>query len=359
MKRLFYTLALGLFAFQATAQTLLDVHLPSIGDKMYLGNDTLRRPFSMGGAGGSQTWNFTVNQLTMDSIVAVDPNSTPNGAQFSTSNIAMQIGANYLYAKKSSAGLEEIGFYGDPGFGVEMALNYEPNPMMRIQTPSSVTSSFTDNVRVVMYFAGSDIGLPVDSVKIVHKVNRTSNIDASGTLTYLGTTFNGTLRQHLTDYTQDSITIKIDLGFGPMWVLPSAVGQPFDDVRDTTHTYNWYQPGVEKFPVFTIEYGAAQDTAESISFKYNQQSSRENKNGILSTVYPNPANNQTTISLQTNPGTVQIQLFNMVGQKMQAPFKQMDNQIEIQTKDLESGVYFYQIVSEGKAVSQGRFVVSH
>ena len=83
--------------------------------------------------------------------------------------------------------------------------------------------------------------------------------------------------------------------------------------------------------------------------------------GIHVTAFPNPANDLASFSIQgsKNPN-LSIILFDIAGNKVrEAKMNEVTGLMNLETADLPSGVYFYRLLENDKAVQTQRLVVSH
>ena len=82
---------------------------------------------------------------------------------------------------------------------------------------------------------------------------------------------------------------------------------------------------------------------------------------IISNAYPNPADGYTGITYNLNSARdAKLVLFNLLGSTVKE-FKLTDRQntLVISTADLQSGVYYYTLIADGKSISSRKLVVSH
>ena len=76
--------------------------------------------------------------------------------------------------------------------------------------------------------------------------------------------------------------------------------------------------------------------------------------------YPNPTTNKLTInySIDGNTANAKLGVFDIVGKNVKSyPLAGDKNQLTIDVSDLNSGVYFYSIMVEGKAIKTERVIV--
>jgi hypothetical protein len=77
--------------------------------------------------------------------------------------------------------------------------------------------------------------------------------------------------------------------------------------------------------------------------------------------YPNPTNNSLNISLNSTSNTIkEIKITNILGTVVKSQsLGKLENSVVIKTEDLEDGVYFVSVVSNGKIENTKRLVVKH
>ncbi|NPD45918.1 MULTISPECIES: T9SS type A sorting domain-containing protein [unclassified Lentimicrobium] len=90
----------------------------------------------------------------------------------------------------------------------------------------------------------------------------------------------------------------------------------------------------------------------SVQFKTTNQ----NMMSKLATAYPNPCNESFSIHLNTD-SKVEVKIYNTVGQMVETYYSTVSNQeLQINTRNLRGGLYFYQINYQSKSV-QGSITV--
>ena len=269
--RLIYALLVSLIMlFDAKAQITVDsVDMPSIGDTIIMGVDTMPSISSVGGP-GMQTWDFTSLQIhNFDSTLYVDPASTTNGSGFPGSNLAIS-GPTVSYQTLSSSAIITDGYAGtDPfGQGLDVLVAFSPAQTL-LELPATDGSSFTGTYGFDASISTAPLGLPVDdvdSVRLVHNSNISSIIDAYGTTMLPGGDYN-TVRQLYTEASVDSIYVYCSNPTGCPVLLPpnlpygwSFLSPLFTDlllgvpnpIVDTIYTYRWFTNG-EDLPVVWAE----------------------------------------------------------------------------------------------------------
>lgn len=78
--------------------------------------------------------------------------------------------------------------------------------------------------------------------------------------------------------------------------------------------------------------------------------------------YPNPANDYAEIDYQISGsiGSAKISLYNILGANVaEYDLDRNDRQLRIQTREIPTGVYFYQLLLEGKKVATKKLLIRH
>ncbi len=78
--------------------------------------------------------------------------------------------------------------------------------------------------------------------------------------------------------------------------------------------------------------------------------------------YPNPANDYAEIDYQISGsvGSAKISLYNILGANVaEYDLDKNDRQLRIQTREIPTGVYFYQLLLEGKKVATKKLLIRH
>ena len=249
--------------------TLTSPDYAIVGDSIISGVDTVPMGVNVGGT-GAQTWDFTSLQLNLlDTVIFVDPSTTPSGTDFPSSNLAYG-SASVYYQTSSAPNVVVDGLAGEDPFGAGLTIVSQYSPVQTVmEWPSTDGSMFIDTSGYDDTVSTAPLGLPVpdiDSLRMVHHSYATSVIDAYGNIDIPGGTY-ATIRQLYTENTIDSIFVLCTnpagcfvfvatLPFG--WsLLPSAVlallaPNATNPIVDTTYTYKWWANG-EDLPVAELE----------------------------------------------------------------------------------------------------------
>lgn len=82
----------------------------------------------------------------------------------------------------------------------------------------------------------------------------------------------------------------------------------------------------------------------------------------ISNIYPNPANDQAELDFVTSPSLREARLiiYNVLGSQMQdTPLNKSERKIRINTREMPTGLYFYQLSVDGKKVATKKMLVRH
>ena len=82
----------------------------------------------------------------------------------------------------------------------------------------------------------------------------------------------------------------------------------------------------------------------------------------VSNIYPNPASEYAEIDYTISPDLRDAKLivYNVLGSQMaEYPLVKNDNKLRINTREMSTGLYFYQLALEGKKVATKKMLVRH
>jgi len=252
----------------STAQiTITQVDFISIGDTIINAYDTIPPVGLSVGGTGSQTWDFTSLQIDyLDTTAYVDPSTTTNGSDFPSSNLSGEAGGFSTYFTSTASSVTFDGIAGDLfGNSNIMSVVYNP-PQVAMVFPTTNGTNYQDTTAFDFRFAGSQIGVAVDSISNKHTGYLTSTIDAYGTIITPAGTF-PVLRQYTMEILIDTIFIQSAIFTGGQWVMPDSATLGFPNPTiDTTYNYSWLANG-ENYPVVEMETDAPGGNVISANFK--------------------------------------------------------------------------------------------
>lgn len=79
---------------------------------------------------------------------------------------------------------------------------------------------------------------------------------------------------------------------------------------------------------------------------------------ITYSVYPNPASTQLNIQLSTGGNTVQLKIYNIMGELVERAAL-VEGQNTIAVSDLTNGIYFYSIIKNNEIVETKKLIIRH
>lgn len=353
-KNLLITASLLFGAVVSNAQitlTTADVAAPI--KVIYQANDTLPSPtLSVGTSGISQTWNMSMlGTSTYDTLTFVSAAWGPEAASFPSANLAVKQGWQdfYAYAVSNSSTLSIVGAGGtaDFGGGPVNVKQYNSPAEILMNFPATYLNGFTNNY--VSTTPAINPGIAgVDSARVKSDIKKTVSIDAWGSLTTPLGTFN-VLRTMETVVRYDTTDIY---AFGLWNPFP---GTPLI-AADSTTGYTWWANGVG-FPLVTIRLDSLGGKKE-VTWLMALPAVGVNEYTAIAdvNVYPNPAQNEITFSLESSVAT--IQLFDIAG-------RVIDNVavsgtiVSVNTSAYANGVYSYALVGKDNAIlNRGKFTIA-
>ncbi len=247
MSRIFTTLFLMSFAI-VRAQTPLtlvsaDMPVPPFNNRVFTDN-ALPAGFNIGQSGANRVWNYaTLQPRTSDTVLvqtlsAAQQTAFPSGdARTTLDNI------NYLVSNTTPTVLEYVGVDGNLQ-GITATVPFSPTSK-QLQFPCTYNVNFSGTTGLQVEFPGSQVGQPVDRVRVTITTNYSDTIDGWGKLVTPTGAYKA-LRKVRKETTTTRVEIKL-LSFSP-W--SNAPGYP---QTATTTAHSWLARET-KGPVLTLGY---------------------------------------------------------------------------------------------------------
>jgi hypothetical protein len=209
--------------------------------------DSTTATVSPGPAGANQSWVFTFSDDGNAQAVFKNPSQTQFAAQFTESNLAMEISGLTFYFDVSDAALK---IWGGSGTVANLPPNYLKNnkAVRGLIFPATYGDVVRDTGHFRVRLRASDIDpqlalLNIDSLMWKRRTIRVSEMDGWGRLSINCGNFPDVLRERRIEYHFDTLYTKaIPIPFvnpNPQWQLANIPGIP-PTGRDTTHTYAWW-----------------------------------------------------------------------------------------------------------------------
>lgn len=315
--------------------TVLSLSLNTVSQVTINGNDVNPTPgdnfseftcnyVSPGSAGANQTWNFS-NLTSTGNQTSNVSSSSSNGA-----NIVVNYSGGTNIHYKTDASSQEIKYITTNNSST--IFNYS-NGEKTLQFPLSLNTTYTDNFRATF----STNGFP--------SVRSGSNVliaDGYGTLILPGQTLTDVVRTKLTQQYADTISLS---------------GSPYI-INYSSEVYYWYKAGY-KAPVLSLTaITALNQTTYGGSYTSNTNigiQKIENINKI--TVLGNPFSENLTFSIEAKKNqSVKYELVSITGEIVytsnQANLITGNNNININTSNIEKGIYALKVSNNNNAITK-------
>ncbi|MBB4079871.1 hypothetical protein GGR28_002498 [Lewinella aquimaris] len=377
MLKIFTHLLLLFGTMSAFAQvTLTNAYFPAAGDTLHYGVADSTFSVDLLTAGAARQWDFGTQSAasTRTRVVEMASDTT-----FTDATLAVEIdGTTTGFYRVTESVYELIGVRGSlqlfPGY--RFAAPVSPGRAIR-RAPlnygdqfSSITSNVLtvprDSIPDEAFQLVGDALNNVDSIRITSVSNRIDEVDAYGTLTLNGQTYE-VLRERRTETVNTTIEVKtgflsyIDVTALVRAQVPETAN--FFGSQDPTTTY-YFWSNSEKESVATVttdESGTPTgmtfirgDATNSVGGPYLAQAQVK--------VYPNPARGRTTFEVEgLDPGNYTLTLTNVLGRKISAThFRPSGNQavVPLDVSGLPRGAYLYSLTNErGRILTTRRLLV--
>lgn len=111
-----------------------------------------------------------------------------------------------------------------------------------------------------------------------------------------------------------------------------------------------------------INNSTKKSTVASVNYSESNDAGFKNDKISISNIYPNPANDYATLEYKfvSNVKSASVNIYNVLGTEIaQLPLDKQDESIKIATRNLDNGVYLYQVVIDNKKVLTKKLIVRH
>jgi len=290
-----------------------------------------------GPAGANQTWNFsTAVAGTKDTVTFGSPVGTPYASQFPNATVHASADSVHIYFVKTATAM----FIDGSAASFIGVADMNPNEQM-IAFPSTMGTTFT-NTSSYQFTYPTGLSAPApDSTRIVFTKTKTAIVDAWGSVTTPGGTFNS-IRVKSIGYTVDSSFAHFPL---TGWTFGS-------ESYDTSYTYDWWAKD-ESYPVVSMD---SSSFGTFFSFLLPIVNDIKQVNKLHATIYPNPAKNLLYISTQS--AKISMVIYDLKGSVIREQ-KNLNGSTAVNVGDLTAGMYLYSITDNEGKTARGRFNVSH
>lgn len=340
MKKIYIALLL-LFPFITKGQTITQADLPIDGTTFITAIDTSYHG-TCGSQGQNQTWDFSMLVASsQDTSAFINAAGTLYESSFPSSNTAAYAVFNDTYSYYTN---DATGFYYDGSIGLGGLIQVIP-PILFVPVPFSFGDQRAHVSR--LQFDTSYFDTTTVNLRIVRYSDCFYKVDATGTLTLPGGTYQNVLRVKLSETAYD--TVYMDMGAGNY--------APISDSQTLITEFRYFTTGspTNSNYLLGITGDSLGTTASQSEFLFDPNSNvpvlNADKNDVK--VFPNPAFN--TLNFKNIIANANIRIFDNYGKLV------MNSNGDIRSINvgtLPNGVYFYEVESKGK-VDKGSFVIQH
>lgn len=356
-----------------TAQiTITNAVFPVVGDTLHyiFGNQpgAINQVFTP--PGGGQQWNLSNLQPTQTwNQIMQNPATGSAQASFPGANILYNPlnSASQVYLQVTGTQVLDMGYFGLDELGLGLNLLFDNRPDLEESwAPVNFFDIHQSTANVLSAF-DAPIAPPIllnlvptaDSFRIRVTYQRISAVDAFGTMTIPGGTFD-VLRKKRTEYKSMAVDVKVaPLG----WIDISTIGgqQILPLGTDTITTFHFLND-VSREAIAICTLNTAQNVVTGVQYKAMNTTATfaPTLNGALFT-YPNPVHNTLYVHFTNDAGaTFQIRLINAQGhpvleQTVEA-VTATENGISIPLVHLAPGIYALMLQRNGVTVGRARVV---
>lgn len=372
MKKLIPFTVLGLLSVSTQAQIIItDADFPVVGTSLNFGSDDIvPAGLNLGTASSTpQTWDFSALETdTLFSTGFYDPTATQGGADFPTSDLAVDQFGGYAFADVTTDDVQILGLNTD--FGVLLGLPVPfvtsipaSNPWTIFTFPAQYNTSYQDTALFDVKFLSTGlVPSPInlifnpDSVRFKRQIVSESLIDAEGTLTDVLGTSHDVLRQSLNEYTIDSIW-GYSIANNAWTFAPSVPGVfPNPSISDVDRV-RFLSKDLGYFVVQITLDGAG--LPESATFISDASECCTGVEDIVArggnVIFPNPAND--VVRVRTGGDSYMFEILDLSGKLIASQALSYDNQA-VNIDALANGLYLYRMLAaDGRTAHTGRLSV--
>lgn len=361
MKSLYSILAFVASSVWLHAQiTVTNATFPVAGDTLKYATDLNPDGVVITAAGGPTTWDFTGLAATQKFETSFQAASEGSAfADFSNAEL-VSIGAGgqgETYYDVNANSFNNLGFFGtDPtgGLPIPSAFKFDP-PVPERHAPlhfidnfqPSTTLNITLPIDSTIGAILSQLGLPAglaDSIRIGVTASRIELVDAYGTLTIPGGTYE-VLREKITEYRDTHLEIHT-FGF---WVdVTAQAGAGSGLGKDTTITYSFISDTEKEF-IAVVTMDNSGTVVQQVDYKDNNVVSGDDE--VAATVptvvvSPNPTTAIAVFELKNFAnGNYSLRLLDGLGRQVFAKKIGLGKE-SVSLENLGQGTYFYQVFDE-------------
>ena len=305
--------------------TVTSSNLANVGDVLYEAEDTIPNSSIAPGGVGQQTWDFSnVVAHTVKVQEFVNPATTPNGGDFTNSNLCMYLPSDtsYVYISKSASAISIDGMAAIfPDETTPTSMFKDPSELL-ISYPLNLNDNVSDSSHMEIIFG---------NYRMVESLTKEYTVDAWGQVTIPVGTYD-VLRVSRTNITIQDLQMNVG---GDSWTtLQTSI--------DTTYAYEWWTNDNEiKLIVCSFDWDIEQNVVDGEFVYYTEEPLAINTVDEIENIniYPNPTSGIFTID---GNNITDIQIIDVTGKIIYAE-KTSKTISNIDLRDFSNGVYFVKV----------------
>lgn len=366
MKKVLSAIAFALSAAWLPGQIMLtDAYFPTVGDTLKTNTDFTPEGIAITPPGGPFTWDFGGLGANLQQATVYRNATEGNAAaSFPNAELFADFGAGAeTYFSVSPNAFEVLGFNGpDPvGLGLQTLFKFT-SPIPERRAPLSFPASHSSASDVLVPFPIDalpasfldSLGVPaiIDSIRVRVTAERSDFVDAYGTLTIPGGTYE-VLREKRTELRET----RVD-GYFPIFgwqdltdIIIAAANFPGLG-KDTIITYNFFSNDAKE-AIAVVRMDNAGEVVTQVQYKDNGVASSSQDLASQSesvSVFPNPVDGEARFDLKNfSPGNYAVQLFDATGSLVLVKNFDLSGSSHPESLDLtmlQAGPYFYRILNK-------------
>ena len=351
-----YILSISLLFLYSTSFsqiTIFSTDLLDVGDSIQLASVNPVPPgFKPGPAGPDQHWDFSGLVMDTSSILRfVDPASTPYGANFPASNIAVEglvddLGLEgWAYGTKNLSVFQIDGAAGSYDIIEDIVAPFNP-PEVMFDFPVNYLDSLEQTTTIDIKVDSPEP--TADSIRVKVVTSLDSRVDAWGEV--MTPVWTGqVLRFREVRTTIDSSWVKIIF----FWVFLQAN-------TNISVTYKYMANNVG-YPVVQFNADTSDSQFSMINYVLDDgvgTSDQKPFEKIAFNIYPNPASTEIYCRLQHAEAEGEISIYDLHGRQLKTiPMTSGQQQYKMDVSAYTAGLYQVVLRTDGKGVSAKKFVI--
>lgn len=357
--------------------TVTSATFPEAGDTLLTGTDNMPANIQVGTPGPDREWNFKSLQspIVLRTVVK-DASEGEAAADFPNADLVFKLNDNAEgYYTVDGSSLELVGLAGtDPlNLGIEISPKLD-DPQIERRAPLNYGDNYTSAVRIIYAISADDVpqellqDLPItpDSLRIRIQLNREDEVDAWGTMTIPGGTYN-VLREKRTLEQDIRLDAKIGfLGWQDITDIVLELTNIGSDVLGDTRIIRYhFWSDTEKEAIAVVTMDQEEANPVSVTFKAEDflsdlvETADKLQPGVMA--FPNPAMVHTNFQfVRLKPGKYRLVIYNLVGSEVWHRDYHISGPLteRVNISQLKKGTYLYALQDQrGRTLITRRLIV--